>query len=139
MTRRAIPKSSTFTAPSSRIITFSGFTSRCTMPGLVRRAERARDVAEPADPALHRDARVADVRAQRPADDELHRDVREAAERLGLLHLADVEDGEHVGVRERRAARASRRRRAAPSVPGPLSTRRIFSATRRASFGSRAR
>ena len=30
--RRAMPKSSTFTTPSSRIITLSGFTSRWTMP-----------------------------------------------------------------------------------------------------------
>ncbi|MFT3764112.1 MAG: hypothetical protein QM820_01115 [Minicystis sp.] len=30
--RRAMPKSSTFTAPSSRTITFSGFTSRWTSP-----------------------------------------------------------------------------------------------------------
>ena len=32
--RFAIPKSSTFTTPSSRTMMFSGFTSRCTMPAL---------------------------------------------------------------------------------------------------------
>ena len=76
----------------------------------MRRRQRARHVAEPAQPLAHAHRCVADVLAQRPPAHQLHGDERRA------LELADVEDRHRVRVRERR-----RRARLAQHAP-----RRLF-------------
>ena len=90
-----MPKSSTFTVPSSANHDVLGLDVAVDDAALVRRAEGARDVAEPENPPLHGDALVADVRAKRAALDELHGDVRRA------FDLANVVDRDGVRVRER--------------------------------------
>ena len=95
--RRAMPKSSTFTTPSSRTITFSGLMSRWTRPAPVRRGERAARRRRASRRAWRRARRrrPSTSRSVRPGD-ELHDDVRRA------VVLADVEDGDGVRVIERR-------------------------------------
>jgi hypothetical protein len=81
---------------------------------VVRGAERARDVDEPAEPPRHRDRPVADQRPQRAPLDELHREERHA------VHVADVVDRDRVRVREARRgaglAEDARRRLRAPRL-----------------------
>ena len=63
--RRAMPKSSTFTAPSSRTITLSGFTSRCTSPARCAAPSALATSEEPANALAHRYAGVAHEGAKR--------------------------------------------------------------------------
>ena len=63
-------------------------------PGLVRCAERARDVDEPRELARSGDAIVPDIREERLPGHELHHDVEDA------LGLPEVVDRHRVGVRE---------------------------------------
>jgi len=89
--------------------------SRWTSPGGAR-GERAGDVAEVREPRRERYGRVAYRGAERAPLHQLHDDVGRAVE------LADVEDGDRVGVIEgRRGARLPDQpalASAAPPSPG---------------------
>ena len=100
--RFAMPKSRTFTIPSSRIITFSGFTSRCTSPAVCA-ADSARAISSShRTRTFIRTLAIADVLSKRLPANQLHREVRRPAQLLGLVDLPDVEDRDDVRVIERR-------------------------------------
>ena len=93
----ASPKSSTFTNPSGRSITFSGLMSRWTMPAACAALSAAATWI-----AMSSDSRIGQPRRreaipQRLALDVLHRDVARAVSRL-----AEREDGADVRVTEGR-------------------------------------
>ncbi len=90
---RAMPKSESFTCPSAVTSMFEGFTSRCTMPVLVRGRQRVGRLTE----HLGRP-----VRGQRPLGAQVAREVGA----VDVLHhqvllvavLDEVVDGHDVGV-----------------------------------------
>ena len=94
--RRAMPKSRTFTTPSSRIMTFSGFTSRWTRPArCATSSARATSTSQRSFRASGTSVLDASD-AERGADHVLHREVE------AIARLADVVDADDVGMAERR-------------------------------------
>ena len=69
--RRASPKSSIFTKPSGRTMTFSGLMSRCTMPRACVAAS-AWPICEPHSTMLFHRLRTSTVPAQRMAFHQFH-------------------------------------------------------------------
>ena len=131
---RARPKSRIFTRPSRVRKTFSGFTSRCTMPAVVRRRQAiGHDSRDRPTRLFHGSAPVCEPGAQRLAVQQLGH-----AERDPAVH-AGVEDRDDVRVRERgdrlRLALEARARRRRPRPAGGAAP----SARRRARAAGRAR
>ena len=92
---RAMPKSVSFTRPSSRTRMLAGFTSRWTTPAswAVPSASAAWPRIDRTGLGLHRTLLADDRRQGQPLDD-LHHQVGE------VVVLAVVEDGGDVGVQE---------------------------------------
>ena len=95
----ARPKSSTFTVPSGRTLMFAGFRSRWTMPLLVRRFERLRDLLrDRAAPHRSESTPRAMPLRQVVALDEFH---HEGVHATGLLESVDRGDVRMIQRRER--------------------------------------
>ena len=94
---RARPKSATLTRPSSVRMTFSGFTSRCTMPAACAAASASSvgSTTSSASPGREH-AELAEHLAQAAALQVLHGEVEQP------VVLALVEDGDDTGVRQPR-------------------------------------
>ena len=95
-TARASPKSATLTRPSSESSTFSGFTSRWTMPGLVRGAERGEHRLE----HLERLPRAQAAARRGAGRAGCGRGRCSIARNTWPVVGALVVDGDHVGVRQ---------------------------------------
>ena len=94
---RAMPKSASSAWPSDVSRMFSGFTSRCTIPLLVRKVQRQGNLACDADRILETELRLpAQALAQRFS---LH--VRHREPQISGVRLAGVEYRQDVGVLQR--------------------------------------
>ena len=93
----ASPKSSTFTKPSGRSMTFSGLMSRWTMPDGVRGAQRGSNLDRDVECLADRQPCRGEPLPERLALDVLHRDVVLAvaglAERVDRADVRVIEGG----------------------------------------------